>query len=215
VAKCFLHGFHRHNEVRPDFIYHLRDPNPLSTLHRIHNTYSLASAWHVISETLRELEADGLSDRTVKTQLKKNDDLRSRYLVLYDMVKELVNMSQSKFSVLATTTRKDHISRPTTFVFLTSLCLAHYSRYFKHSENSDPTDPEVEFDWGALREACKSFLDSIIIELCFPRAPYPKQILYSILHDAVEESPREANRFPQALWDAAGDLSVGFSVSLT
>ena len=64
------------------------------------------------------------------------------------------------------------------------------------------------FDWAALRDACKSFLDSIVIELCFSRAPYPKPILYQILHDAVAESPREANRFPQALWDAVGDLSV-------
>jgi hypothetical protein len=67
------------------------------------------------------------------------------------------------------------------------------------------------FDWAALREACLSFLDSIIIELCFPRAPYPKAILYQILRDAVHESPKEAKRFPQALWDAVGDLSARFT----
>jgi hypothetical protein len=73
-------------------------------------------------------------------------------------------------------------------------------------------DCEVIFDWAGLRDACKSFLDSIIIELCFPRAPYPKQILYQILHDAVEESPKEAKRFPQTLWDAVGDLSVSLTL---
>jgi hypothetical protein len=51
-------------------------------------------------------------------------------------------------------------------------------------------------------------MDSIIIELSFPEAPYPKRVLYQILHDAVDESPREARRFPQELWNAVGDLSV-------
>lgn len=64
------------------------------------------------------------------------------------------------------------------------------------------------FDWQETRRACSSFLDSIIVELCFPHAPYPKAILYQILHDAIDESPREAKRFPQELWDAVGDLSV-------
>lgn len=64
------------------------------------------------------------------------------------------------------------------------------------------------FDRDALKFACRSFLDSIIIELSFPEAPYPKRILYQILHEAVDESPREAKRFPQELWNAVGDLSV-------
>jgi hypothetical protein len=85
---------------------------------------------------------------------------------------------------------------------------AHYARYFKAVENTDPGEPEIAFDWAGLKDACKSFMDSIIIELCFPKQPYPKTILYHILHDAVEESPREAKRFPQAMWDAVGELSV-------
>jgi hypothetical protein len=93
------------------------------------------------------------------------------------------------------------------------LTLAHYSRYFKAAEGSDPEECEIIFDWAALREACISFLDSIIIELCFPRAPYPNAVLYQILRDAVEESPKEAKRFPQALWDAVGDLSASFYLS--
>lgn len=31
-----------------------------------------------------------------------------------------------------------------------------------------------------------------------------------ILQEAIEESPRDARRFPQALWDAVGDLSVSW-----
>jgi hypothetical protein len=86
--------------------------------------------------------------------------------------------------------------------------VAHFTRYFKRFESSDPTDPEFVFDWESLREACKSFLDSTIIELCFPYAPYPRHILFQLLHDAVEESPRDNTRFTQELWDAVGDLSV-------
>ncbi|KAF5380464.1 hypothetical protein D9615_004625 [Tricholomella constricta] len=157
---------------------------------RIHNAYMLASAWKLVSETLAQLTIDGLTDGTVKSQLKNNASMRTRYLVLYDLVRILVNISQSKFSVLATTT-------------------PHYARYFKPAPDSaDAAEPEIIFDWAELRDACVSFLDSIIIELCFPRAPYPKDILYQVLHDAVHESPKEAKRFPQELWNAVGDLSI-------
>ena len=57
-------------------------------------------------DTLGELQEDGLGDRTAQVDLRKNEDLRSRYLVLYDMVSKLVEIGQNKFSVLATTTRE-------------------------------------------------------------------------------------------------------------
>jgi len=169
----------------------LRNPSYVASAiaNKIHNTYLLASAWKLVSDTLHELAQQGLTDKTIKMQLRNNVNLRARYLVLYDLVTVLVNLSQVKFSLLATTT-------------------PHYSRYFKPTEGSDPEEREIIFDWSALRDACISFLDSIIIELCFPRAPYPKAVLYQILRDAVEESPKEAKRFPQALWDAVGDLSA-------
>ncbi len=85
----------------------------------------------------------------------------------------------------------------------TASFIAHYARYFKEKEGAS-----LEFDRAGLRDACRSFLDSIIIELCFPEGPYPKAILYQILHDAVEEAPKEAKRFPQSMWDSVGDLSV-------
>jgi len=73
---------------------------------RIHNAYMLASAWKLVLDTLGELQEDGLGDRTAQVDLRKNEDLRSRYLVLYDMVSKLVEIGQNKFSVLATTTRE-------------------------------------------------------------------------------------------------------------
>lgn len=66
----------------------------------------LASAWKLVLDTLGRLKADGLADRTAQTSLKKDANLRSRYLVLFDMVSKLVDISQNKFSVLATTTRE-------------------------------------------------------------------------------------------------------------
>jgi hypothetical protein len=66
----------------------------------------------------------------------------------------------------------------------------------------------MHFDPMHLRDSYRSFLDSIIIELCLPSSPSPKRILFQILHEAVDEAPREAKRFPQAVWDAIGDLSV-------
>jgi hypothetical protein len=57
-----------------------------------------------VAEALHELARDGLTDKMIKMQLKNNHKLRARYLALYDMVTELVNLSQAKFSVLATTT---------------------------------------------------------------------------------------------------------------
>lgn len=83
--------------------------SPISILSRIHNAYLLASAWNIVSETFMELAQEGLTDKNVKTRLKADESFRARYLALYDMVKVLVNISQSKFSVLATTARKiDH-----------------------------------------------------------------------------------------------------------
>jgi hypothetical protein len=66
----------------------------------------------------------------------------------------------------------------------------------------------MQFEWLELRDAYKSFLDSIIIELCLPDSATPPRILLQILNEAVDEAPREAKRFPQAMWDAIGDLSV-------
>lgn len=170
----------------------------------------MASGWKLVIDFLRDLQNSGLNDATARTQLQSDDSLRSRYLVLCDIVGVLVDLGQAHFSVLATTTRMSSYSLCRCLSF--NIHSAHYSRYFKEVENVHAGEPSVAFDWAGLKDACKSFLDSIIIELCFPKAPYPKQILYYILHDAVDESPREAKRFPQSMWDAVGDLSVSLYI---
>ncbi|KAF5370711.1 hypothetical protein D9758_001875 [Tetrapyrgos nigripes] len=166
-----------------------RDPSFIASAisHKVHNAYLLASGWKFVTETLYTLAEEGLTDERVTQQLGENEELRSRYLALYHLVSDLVDLGQNKFSVLATTT-------------------PHYAKYFKTVED-ELGEKQVKFDDQALRGACTSFLDSVIVELCFPRGKYPKAILYQILHDAVEEAPKEARRFPQLLWDFVGDLS--------
>ena len=61
----------------------------------------------------------------------------------------------------------------------------------------------------------KSFLDSIVVELCLPHSPFPKQVLLGILSEAIDETPRDAKRFPRILWDAMGDLSVNGACGMT
>ncbi len=88
--------------------------------------------------------------------------------------------------------------------------IAHWSQYFQVNQNRPPDSdqPEFTFSWEQLKGVHKSFLDSIVVELCLPDSAYPKQILIHILHEAIDETPRDAKRFPQSLWDAMGDLSV-------
>ncbi|KDQ57640.1 hypothetical protein JAAARDRAFT_35330 [Jaapia argillacea MUCL 33604] len=160
---------------------------------RVHNSYMLASAWKIVRDTLHELDDEGLRQDRVRVDVRRNERLRSLYLVMYDMVNIIVETYHANFRVLVTTTD-------------------HYARYFKTVATGDPDDAEIAFDWMELRAAYRSFLDSIIIELARPQSEFPRHILYSILRDAVDESPREAKRFPQLLWDAVGDLS--FAVEL-
>lgn len=72
---------------------------------RIHNTYMVASAWKIVLNSLRTLEKSGLNDATAHIQLQKDQGLLSRYLVVCDLVSNLVDLGQKKFSVLATTAR--------------------------------------------------------------------------------------------------------------
>ncbi|KAF9452735.1 hypothetical protein P691DRAFT_794128 [Macrolepiota fuliginosa MF-IS2] len=178
----------RHDPNKPD---PLKNPSYIANIiaTRIHNQYMLTSAWKIVRDALRELVNRGMSNKNFKALLKNDMKMRNLYLSLFRMVELMVDSYQQRFSVLA-------------------LNSAHYARYFKKQQNDDPTDDqEIVFDHSELREAALSFIDSIIIELCFPKAPYPKFVLYQILHDAAEESPKETKRFSQLMWDAVGDLS--------
>ena len=66
----------------------------------------VASAWKLISDTLKNLEAEGVTDANIKSKLKTDVELRQRFMVLYDMTKNLVKLFHTRVSVLATTCRK-------------------------------------------------------------------------------------------------------------
>ena len=72
---------------------------------RLHNSFMLASAWKIVSETLNGFAVNGVRDENIKSKLKSDSTLRERYLLLGDMVKTLVELGQKRFSVLATTAR--------------------------------------------------------------------------------------------------------------
>ncbi|EKM80649.1 hypothetical protein AGABI1DRAFT_105632 [Agaricus bisporus var. burnettii JB137-S8] len=156
---------------------------------RIHNQYMMTSAWKIVRNIIRELVQRGMSNKNYKAVLRNDKKIRSLYLALTHMVDLMVEINQQRFSMLA-------------------LNSTHYVKYFKRQESEDPaTGPNIIFDHHELREAALSFIDSIIIELCFPQAPYPRFVLYQILHDAAEESPKDTKRFSQLMWNAVGDLS--------
>ena len=65
----------------------------------------VASGWKLVIDILRDLQKLGLNDATARTQLQSDDNLRSRYLVVCDIVGVLVDLAQAHFSILAMTTR--------------------------------------------------------------------------------------------------------------
>ncbi|KAH9942511.1 uncharacterized protein BXZ73DRAFT_88059 [Epithele typhae] len=155
----------------------------------IHNTYMMAAGWRLVGDLIRDLIDGGLDDAVIKAQLKAEPALRSQFLVLYDTVYTLVEAGQANFAILASSSR-------------------HYGPYFKKIVDPETKEPEYMFDWGQLKTVHKSFLDSIVVELCLPNSPIPRPVLYQLLSETVEESPKETKQFSQAVWDAVGDLSA-------
>ena len=103
-------------------------------------------------------------------------------------------------------------------MFKTNLFLphiAHWAQFFKKNDLVGNDQPEYIFDWVQVKDVHKSFLDSIVVELSLPASPWKRQILLHLLREAIEENPRDAKRFPQALWDAMGDFSVCKTYSRT
>jgi hypothetical protein len=88
-------------------------------------------------------------------------------------------------------------------------CVAHYKKYFQAIETtSNNNEKAVVFQKLESKSAGTSYMDSLFLEISFPNPRYPAQVLYSLLHDAIDEAPKEAKRFPQKLYDALGDHSV-------
>jgi hypothetical protein len=179
----------------------------LTTASSVHNAYMLASAWRIVCDMIDELD-EGIEDKFMRNRLASDEDYRTRYLMMLDFVTTIVDLGLAQFQVLVAATR----AYPLHHLILSCLQLiivpAHYQKYFRDATGGDPDAPDYQFDFTYLKDVYKSFLDSIIVELCLPQTAVPKRILFQILHEAVDEAPREAKRFPQTVWDAAGDLGV-------
>jgi hypothetical protein len=87
-------------------------------------------------------------------------------------------------------------------------CIAHYKKYFQAIDTTSNNEKAVVFQKLESKSAGTSYMDSLFLEISFPNPRYPSQVLYSLLHDAIDEAPKEARRFPQKLYDALGDHSV-------
>lgn len=168
----------------------------------------LAAAWRLAGAMLMDVKQMARDNTALKAALRRDDKFRAEYLVLYDLVNTIVDVNQKKFALLATTARTSLLQLFAQNTYRHQL--AHWKRYFKTNNYKQPGDdlPEFVFDWTFLKDVHKSFLDSIVVELGLPNSPIPKQILLSILNEAIDETPRDAKQFPQALWDAMGDLAV-------
>ncbi|KAF8520493.1 hypothetical protein BU17DRAFT_89092 [Hysterangium stoloniferum] len=183
----------KNNDQRP----HLSDARWIAQVigSRVHNVYFLAGSWKIVRNLLMELQAMHLHDSDVRGQLQHNVKLRERYLVLFQVIIMLARMGQARVAHIAAAT-------------------PHYAPYFAQNTRAGT----MEFDHSGrgnvrkLREAHRSFIDSIVLELALPNSEYPPYILMSLLHDAVEECRKEEKRFSQALWDAVGDFSVTVQV---
>ena len=104
------------SEMRP----RLRRPLLLCTFHssirpprftsnsrfRIYNEYMFASGWKIVYYFLRDILRNGVTDSTIRTRLTSDGWLRTRYLVLYDIVDTLTALYHTRLSLLATTSRE-------------------------------------------------------------------------------------------------------------
>lgn len=72
----------------------------------------LASGWTIVNESLKYLENLGLEDRTVLQQLRNNNQLRTVYLLTFNLIKKLANASQQRLrSIVQNTGRPGNCIR--------------------------------------------------------------------------------------------------------
>jgi hypothetical protein len=81
---------------------------PESTF-RVHNAYTIASAWKLVTHSLYELARRDVTDGKIKEQIKKDEATRNIFLILYDLVNMIVQINQDKFSLLATTSGQNFL----------------------------------------------------------------------------------------------------------
>ncbi|KAK7685170.1 hypothetical protein QCA50_011533 [Cerrena zonata] len=158
----------------------------------IHNSYLLASGWKIVSHELNALR-NIVGDHFVPidTQLAEDDskELRTRYLILCDIVNVLTLVTQNKLALLATSS-------------------SHFRKYFSRIDG-ETDEPQYLFNCQQLEAVGNSLLDYLIIELCLPNSQLPMCFVTRLLGEAMAEATEtEKATVSQALWDAVGNLSI-------
>ncbi|KAG8961729.1 hypothetical protein FRC05_005825, partial [Tulasnella sp. 425] len=153
---------------------------------RIHNLYYVAASWKqalLLLQELGKLVPDFDASNLSTVYLKQNSTFRDRFVLLYRLLVVLVGVNQKN-------------------VALAAAASPHYAHYFF----------AVQSAWMAFKReeamgAMKSLIDTVVMELIFPESEYPLHILFAILAESLETSPKENKRFSQRLFDAIGDLN--------
>ncbi|GJJ06380.1 hypothetical protein Clacol_000571 [Clathrus columnatus] len=187
--------------INPQWIASVIGSRLYLTHRRLHNLYLLSAGWRIVKTVLRELKTMHIDASEVREQLGRNVKLRSKYLLLYDMVTTLARLGQQRVANIAAAT-------------------PHYAGFFrlvKLNGAKEDTEPRLEFDrqnanLRQLRQAHKSFIDAIVLELTLPNSQYPPYVLMTLLRDATDECKKEETRFSQTLWDAIGDFATTIQV---
>ena len=171
----------------------------------------LGAAWKIVYENFVNMEVAGLKDKLVRDQIRSNERIRQLFLLNLGMAKILLEMAQQNLQQIVSKTRQFSYVASLSVVLTTST--AHYAQFFYTSVDSDGDDPVIKFDLSNLRPMYKSFMDSIIVELCLPNSEFSAQALINCLHTIQIESFKDTKRCPQAMWDAIAVLSVGLKDS--
>lgn len=124
-------------------------------------------------------------DLPVRQQLDGNDRLRSYFLVLYDCINDVIEIGKQQVSQLVIASRK----RRACEFSRTDDAQAYYSAYF--SLNDEGT---MEFNAAHIREAHKSLLTTILLEIALTDSKYPLNVLMSSLGDVVADAPKGKHR---------------------
>ena len=173
--------------------------------------HMLASAWVIVYESIRKMGEMGLVDREVRNQIRGSASMRQIYYLTNDLLRQIVTIIQQRLRNIVQNTGKLSSPIPFSDVCLNYLHLEHFRVYFK--ENKDSRGRH-EFRETEASRMYKSFLDSTIIELCFPGSAYNSQVLLALLHVIqYGDRSKEIRHCPQVMWDTIGDLAVSNPVA--
>ncbi|KLO05605.1 hypothetical protein SCHPADRAFT_719873 [Schizopora paradoxa] len=152
-------------------------------LNHVHETYMSASAWSILHDALTELELSCLDNRNILGQLKASQGLRTMYFRAIAISEGIMELGLNRVRAVTQTS-------------------PHFSQYFTTQHGV------VKLNNAMVYSMYKSFLDSTIMELCFPKSHYTPSTLYRCIAYLEEEKSKHLSECSQEMWNAIGDLSI-------